>query len=410
MRVFVGVALAALCACPDAPPPTCPTCPSPTEPPTLPEPGPLATDLCDDSTYADATWQAYDTEHLTLYYLPGTAAERDIVELSDAREAAYLVAAAELGLAEPASAEVYLSPNRLAAIAHHRGAGVASGPGARVEIIYTGVPGSYEVTQLGHELTHLVTFQVAPGVPGVLNEGVSELFDASGRDLHRSYANQLSVANETRAAAFELEESDLSGANYGRAGSFARHLHQTLGSERFAALLREAATESTGGCPRYPGCDSTIAGLTAMLAELVAQGGGPAWSDVMASWRSRIQAALDLGPERPAEEDQDDIAALVATLDRAMNTDDVALYRSAMEGFYCEWADDLVREDIAARAVNAFDGVSSEVVAIYHANRRAFEAAVAVVLRKERSGAVMPYLIYVERFEVGWRVTWMVDW
>ena len=106
-----------------------------------------------------------------------------------------------------------------------------------------------------------------------------------------------------------------------------------------------------------------------------------------------------------------EIENLLRVSDMAIADDDADAYRATMEGFYCDWGDgDVGRMGIAQRAVGAYESTDTRLIAAYPAGTKNYPTAVAVTARTDANGAVSEHTIYLERFAVGWRITWSPDW
>lgn len=375
----------------------------------------VATDGCDDSDYAGQDWLATTSEHFVAYTLPGTAAEADVEEVLELREQAYAAIVAALGIEYEPRIELYLSPNRLAAAAHGVGSGAAY-PGAdRIEVVYTGASDSYEAVRYGHELTHVLAHYLDPGpkrrLP-ILDEGLAEYMDQSGRNLHVAYAAQLGPHLETRTQVVSLDQRDVWGSGYGRAGSLVQHLIERHGLPLFVDVWRAASMVWQDGCFRHPasGCVEAAADVTEVLDAVLREEVGESWKQTQDAWRPVVEAALARGPRRVSSAAAVEIGNLLALMDAAINDGDALLYRSTMEGFYCDWRGEAGRRDIAQRSVAAFESAQTTPLIIYDTGVRNFPTAAAMVTRKEGRGFVSAFRISFEKLPVGWRVAWAPDW
>jgi len=387
--------------------------PAPEVPPA--EAVPVATDFCDDSAHTTASWHQYTTTHFTLSYLPDTPAARDRMKIASRLESAYAMIRGQLGVAAEPMFTVNLSPNRVAAVAHNKSFGRGWPNLGRYDVIYTGEYDSYEVQRYGQLLTLMLNYHVDPQNRervSFLTTGVAEYLDQSGRDLHESYAMQLEAGLESRVRPAELDSKDVQGRNVGRAGSFVQFLIDRYGMETFADIFRASAVNWSGGCYAHvtAGCVSTPEQLTTMLDVVLSEHTGEGWATVQPLWQAHVEQAMNrevhgMGPNTTAE-----IENVLRLMDEAIDTKNAAMYRSTMEGWYCDWGGDEMRAQIASRAVSAFGTSTSKVLALYDTGIKNFSTAQALVQRTDEHGVATFDWLMFERFPVGWRVTYGPDW
>jgi hypothetical protein len=383
----------------------------PSNPPT-----PVATDGCDDPTYAGATWSSQSSAHVVAYYIPGTAAESDIAAILAAREAAYADITSELGISTAPTISLYLSPNRLAASANGRGFGTAFPGQDRYEVVYTGRPDSFEVQRPGSLLARTLEYHVDTANPKripILSVGLAELLDQSGRNLHDAYAQNLLAGTETRVRVASLESNDVTGKNAGRAGSLVKFLVDRYGMSTFLDIFKATAVAPVGTCALKSstyGCINSAATLTNMLDGVLTAKTGESWSTVAAAWKAEVNAHIATVKLNLSLADRNEIKNLVDLMDQAIITDSADLYRSTMEGFYCDWGGESARADIAVRTVEAFESTSSTVMRIYPTGTSNFTTVRVAVRRVDERGFVTPLFYTAEKLPQGWRFTWGPDW
>jgi hypothetical protein len=379
-------------------------------------PAPVATDACDESTHAADAWASSSSAHFTAYYLPGTAAETDIGSILAAREAAYTDIQNKLGIASSPTITVYLSPNRLAASAKGKSTGNAF-PGAdRYEVVYTGVANSFENTRVGNLLTRVLEYHLDPAnttrIP-LLTTGVAEYLDQSGRDLHDAYALQLHAGLETRVRVASFDAGDVNGKAAGRAGSLVTFLIDRYGMSTFLDIFKATAVTSIGGCKLKSaayGCINSADALTAMLDGVLTAETGDSWATVSALWKAEVDSHLATVNTNLPAADRNAIKNLVNLMDQATVTSSPAVYRSTMEGFYCEWGGDTMRSEIAARTTDAFTSTSQNILRFYATGTANFPTARVIVRRIDQDGTLSIHNLSMEKFPAGWRVTYGPDW
>ncbi len=378
-------------------------------------PRPVTVDLCDDSSFSGVAMLTASSAHFLFNFLPGTAAEEQIETIAANRERAYANIRTALGISAEPVITVYLSPNRVAAAERKLGTGVAW-PGAdRYDVIYTGAPDSFESSHFGHELTHVLAYYLDPAhtmhLP-FLDEGIAQLLDQSGIDLHRHYAQKLNAGTETRVRLTSFEWSDIWGDNYGRSGSFAQYFLHRFGWSALAELYRSTFLRWQHGCWATPEdeCLDSPGKLAALLGGAVTDITGVSWAELEQGWRAAINEALEDETSELRATERAEIENLVALMDRGISNTDADEYRSTMEGFYCDWGGEDERQRIATRAVEAFATVQSRILTIYPSGVANFPTASVLILREEGRGVSTALQLQVEHLPVGWRITWSSDW
>ena len=379
-------------------------------------PAAVATDACDDSTYAGESWSSTSSDHFTAWYLPGTAAEADAATILAVREAAYADIRTQLGIVETPTIDVYLSPNRLAAGAHGRGLGTAYPSLNRYEVVYPGSAQSFEVQRPGHMLARTLEYYIdtanAKRIP-FLATGLAEYLDQSGRDLHDAYAVRLHSGAETRIRVSSLESTDTTGKNTGRAGSFVKFLIDRYGMATFLQMYKATAVTSVSGCTQKSavyGCISSAAALTSMLDGVITAYTDDSWATVADLWKATVDSHLATASLSMPRSDRAAITNLVNVMDQAIVNGDAATYRSTMEGFYCEWGGEAIRDEIAQRTIDTYGSTSSVVARIYPTGIANFTTARVTVRRIDERNVTSYITLSVERFPEGWRVTYGPDW
>jgi hypothetical protein len=384
--------------------------PDPTDaaPPPLPV---LATDLCDEPDFAAAAYVSATRGPLTFSYLPGTLAETELDALSAARADAYDSARTFLGVASTPPLTVVLSPNRLAAKAHGYANGWADPSSDRAEVLY--LPGdAFEHAQYGHELTHLLSAKVDGQTDHLkfLDEGLSELLDASGRDLHQSYVDDLRAGALLLNAIDGFDDWDVDGWNYGRSGSFVRLLVDTWGKDKFVELWKRSATTwaADGRTTTLGDLAESPAGVEKALDALLTATYGEGLAAVRLRWRAALIPHYALPPTKVADADAKSIADVIAVNDWALTHGDAAAFRSTMEGFYCDRTTDAERMKTANAMVQSRGVVRSRVVSMAPIGRKNYPRVVVFLTRDETRGAVTDSAAtsyYLEHFPIGWRIT-----
>ncbi|HVH43562.1 MAG TPA: hypothetical protein VM925_14505, partial [Labilithrix sp.] len=183
----------------------------------------VVTDVCDEDPMEHVDFAVREIAPFRIRYLPGTAAERDLVGIAETRRKALQNITRALHVDEPRTLELSFAPNPLAAMAHKIKGGGASPWGGRVMALYLEHPNTYERQRFGHELTHVVGFHLDPDhrehLPIVV-EGLAELLDQSGREPHRTFADVLRARGIAPRDAVMLGDRDVEDVDYPKAHSF----------------------------------------------------------------------------------------------------------------------------------------------------------------------------------------------
>jgi hypothetical protein len=137
---------------------------------------------------------------------------------------------------------------------------------------------------------------------------------------------------------------------------------------------------------------------------------GEGWMIAQPLWQAEIERALasDLLAMGPSITSQ--IDNVVRVMDKAINTHDAQMYRSTLEGFYCDYGGEALRAEISERTVDAFGSTQSKVLAIYDTGIRNFSTANVLVQRTDDHGSVTYGTLMMEHVPVGWRVAYGPDW
>jgi hypothetical protein len=375
----------------------------------------LVTDMCDEPTYDTAPWTDHVSSHFWLTFPAGSAPDQDRAAITSRLEAAYTDIRTQLGISEEPTLYVNLSPSRNAANANGMGMGQGWPAYQRYDVVYTGAPESYERTHYGQLLTASLDYYMDSAHryrASVLATGVAELLDQSGRNLHDAYAKLLVAGTESRVRIAELDETDVWGNNIGRSGSLVQFLVDRYGMATFVDMYRQTSVAWSAGCYRNPeyGCVETAAQVTSMLDGVLQQTVGESWSELRPLWQAQVEDAL---ARIAGGMDTDTIAEIknvLAVMDKAITIDSAFLYRTTLEGFYCDWGGDAKRDEIAARAVAAYGTMRTQLLAVYDTGIKNFPTADAYVMRFADSGIPMFAKINLEHLPDGWRVTYSPDW
>ncbi|MBI2394923.1 MAG: hypothetical protein HYV09_35465 [Deltaproteobacteria bacterium] len=376
----------------------------------------LTTDFCDEPVYGTTSWSETTRGKLKLRYVPGTAAEKDLEKIATVRNELYGKISTALGVADPGTISITFSPNRATAKANGLQKGVAYPASNKIEVLWLGDPDSYEAAAPGHELTHIISAKI-DGVTnhlGVLSEGLAEYFDGSGRDLHEAYARDLRASIDASFTT-RFSDSDLWGYNYGRAGSFVKFLVDRSGMEKFVALWKaNALTWSSGAYVTKLGVVVKDGfGVEAALDKSLREVYGVGFEALRFEWAAVLAPYLTAKPSTLPSWDVAAIENVLDNVDWADTHGSAAVLRSTMDGFYCDTTTDESRAKLASAAVEGRGTLRTQTTALYPIGMRNYPQALAFTVRREQRGTSMIDVtsrVWLEKFPVGWRITFADRW
>ncbi len=381
------------------------------------EPTPLALDACDDPDFAGQKYVDAKRDHVVIRYLPGTAVDRDLEQIATVRNALFESTADLFGIVDRSPVTFVMSPNRLAAQAHGYDYGAAWSLASHIEVIYGGTPEAYEVRSPGHELVHVLSARidnVGNHMP-MLSEGLAEVLDGSGRDPHASYAAALRAGldyDTGTGSVTRFTAADVWGDTYDRAASFVKFVIDRYGIEKFKSLWKGSAITYAGWGFNVSGgaLVSTTADLERELDRLTREVYGASLDAIRIEWAAALKPYLSAPVRTLSDADLVEIENLIANVDRAITTGNASVYRTAMEGFYCDYETDAGRDMTAKTAVEGRGTVKTTMVSAYPTGGRNFATALVHATRTEERGGVTSTTtsrLWLEHYPVGWRLTFV---
>lgn len=378
---------------------------------------PLALDACDEPDYAGVAWKQADRGNFTFVYLPGTAAENDLEQIAVVRNNLY-TNYAKLFNVDPGKITMVLSPNRVAAARAGYSMAYARPWRNQIEVLYLGTPDSSEMRAPGHEVAHIITSKIDSAanikIP-LLVEGIAEYLDASGRDHHADYVQTLRAGIDADYTA-RFTDYDVRAYNYERSASFVKFLVERYGMPKFIQLWRAATVTYVGSSYKLASGGDIIAtgdALERAFGTLAKTVYDTDFATLRGEWEATLKPYFSKPIANLTTIDQKEIANVIANVDAAQSNGDASMFRTAMEGFYCEWENDDKRMIRARNATESRGAVTSEIVSALPANARFYpRALVHTVRREERDGVVTTTTVqfWMEHFPLGWRITWMSGW
>ncbi len=373
---------------------------------------PFITDWCDDDPKSNVDFVSYSSGSFTLYYLPGTAAERDREDILNKRNSALATIENMLEIKEDRVIDIYMAPNRLAAKLHNIGTGVAHPEQGRIEVLYLDDPQSYEQSRYGHEVTHVVVYHIDPVRDHLpfIEEGLAEFFDHSGRDYHLGFVQRSQAYKLDLAAAIQLNNNDVKGINRSKAASFIQTLFDIDPDvDKFKAFYSGCYIYWSGDDPYTPDGKSIDADqLIEIIDQQLLVHYGITFEEFNKQWLDNLAPLLNVEPPYLAEGDLNEIKQLFTVRDQAMSEGNAELYRSTMEGFYCDSWSDSERMSIAEHTISKAAAGRSMVIEAFYLSIVNYASAL-VYFEKTVNGRTEILRAFFEHYPLGWRFTWVED-
>jgi hypothetical protein len=375
---------------------------------------PLTTDWCNDDTKANVDFLSYSSGSFNLHYLPGTAAERDREEILDKRNSALVNILETLQVQEDRIIDIYMVPNRRCAMAHNIRTGAAFPWKADIHVLYLDQPQTYERIHYGHEVTHIAAFHIDPDHLyhfRILEEGLAEFLDRSGRNYHQSFVQECFAYKLDLQTAVQLNEDDVLCRSYAKAASFIQNLFDiSPDAEQFKAFYK--------GCYMFYSWDETPLGpdnqnlnvqkLIQLIESQLIEHYGITLNQFNNQWLTKLTPLAANGPIYLPADDIYEIQQLFTIRDQAISEGSPELYRSTMEGFYCDVLTDSERMLIAEHATYQLPPVKSNLIEVFDLGIRNFPFALAY-FEKNINGNIETFKAYLERYAVGWRFFYVED-
>ncbi|NIM15478.1 MAG: hypothetical protein GTO45_26170 [Candidatus Aminicenantes bacterium] len=374
---------------------------------------PFITDWCDDDPKSNVDFISYSSGSFTLHYLPGTAAERDREDILNKRNSVLATIENMLDIKEDRIIDIYMTPNRRAAKLHNVGAGAASPVQGRIEVLYLDDPQSYEQTRYGHEVTHVVAYNIDPYNRFHLNfieEGLAEFFDHSGRDYHQVFVQVCKAFKLDLAAAIQLNKDDVYGRSYTKAASFIQTLFDIdPDADKFKAFFSGCYIYLKGNYPYSP--DGQLIDADKLIEIIDSQlkvHYGITFEEFNKQWLDNLTPLVNTKPLRLAEDDLNEIKQLFTVRDQAMSEGNAELYRSTMEGFYCDTLSDSERMSIAEQTISKAAAGKSRVIDAFYLTIKNYAWAL-VYFEKTVNGKTEILKAFLEHYPLGWRFNRVED-
>lgn len=373
----------------------------------------LITDLCDDDPMINIDFVSQYSGSFNLYYLPGTPAERDREVILSKRNYALEVISTALKIKETRIIDIYMSPNRLAAEAHNVKSGVAFPWKGRIEVLYLDDPQTYERSRFGHEVTHVLAYNLDPHHLyhlKLIDEGLAEIFDQSGRNYHQAFVQECMAYKSELASEILLNKDDIYVYSYPKAASFIQNLFDIdPDPNRFKAFYSGCYMYWDGNRPYAPDLKPLDAKkLVEVINSKLIEHYGFNLEQFNKWWLESLTPYLEDEPLRPSQDDIDEIKKLFSVRDKALSAGDAKLYRSTMEGFYCDkWADS-ERMARAKRMTSNPTPVQSRVIEVFNMGIKNYPTAM-VYFEKDVKGEKEYLNAWVEHYPVGWRFNFVED-
>ena len=379
-------------------------------------PTPLELDSCDESDYAGVAWKEASYGDFLFRYLPGTAAERDLEAIAKIRIGLQADMERLLGVRNTGRITMVLSPNRLAAARAGYAFAMARPAKNQIEVVYLGVPDAVENRAPGHELAHIITSKIDGQwkIP-LLTEGIAEYLNGSGQDLHADYVETLRAGIEADYAT-RFTDYDLRASNYERAGSFVKFLVERYGMAKFVELWKA----STVAYPSYywklaSGGDVVFTGrdMEKAMSTLSSKVYGVDFETLRGQWNDALKPYFAAPVKGLPPADYAEIQNVLGNVDASQSTGNATMFRTALDGYYCDWQNDVERAARSVATTEARGTIKTQIVSAWPARSRNFPTALVHAIRTEDRGGVVTTTteeFWLERFPVGWRLSWMTGW
>ncbi|MBI5211558.1 MAG: hypothetical protein HY927_16435 [Elusimicrobia bacterium] len=337
-----------------------------------------------------------ESAHFVFYYVEGTAAERDLGQIIAKREKALSVITTALGVVPGQKISIYLYPTR-ESTESGQGTGKAFNDCSGASVNYFDFSPSYERTHYGHELAHLISCRLSGGrheLP-ILAEGLAEILDQSGRDMHEEASSCVRIYGERTWLRvepdkdFEYSSFHHSRCNYAKAGSFVRFLVDSYGWEKFRRLY--AATTKIAIDPREERLTSFekqfLAIYTVSLKALE-----DTWNEEVSRHHKE--------PRRLPEGDLTAIKNLFASQDAAVASHDPQAFASTFDS----QAKQLIPHLSDNLAFYASQLTRTEIVRVHSLGLKNGPSVLARTIRHLRNGQKLKISYRLEKLEAGWKI------
>jgi hypothetical protein len=375
---------------------------------------PLATDWCNDDLMSSDDFLSYSAGSFILFYLPNTGAERDREEILEKRNSALIHILETLEIQEDRIIKIFMVPNRLCGLAHGIDTGIAYPWRAEIHVLYLDQPQTYEQIHYGHEVTHIAAYYLDIDHLyhfRILEEGLAEFFDASGRDYHQVFVQECFAYNLDLESAIQLNEDDVLCRSYAKAGSFLQHLFEMDPDiDKFKAFYKACyMSYSWDETPLDPDDHYLNAPrLILFIDRGLREHYGITLEQFNELWIRKLTPLAQNGPVYLPADDINEIQQLFAIRDQAISEGSSELYRSTMEGFYCDILSDNERMYIAMYTISGLPPVQSNLIDVFDMGIRNFPYAIAL-FEKNVNGNIETYRAYLEHYPLGWRFTYVED-
>ena len=264
-------------------------------------------------------------------------------------------------------------------------------------MVYAGDPSSFEATHHGHEIAHLTAYQFDPGPHlGLIEEGLAVVLDGSVEDRDRTYALDVLAGEATSPGDFT--EADLEGRSYAKSGSLIAFLIGKHGSGAALEIYRRA---------RLTGSPLTPRTFDAWMEEALQAVGG-SWTVDRSQWSKRVNA--EIARQRSSQlSGAAEVRNALRSLQKAAREGDVDAYRAGLDSFYCDWADESTRHQLAEQSVAARP-TRFDIGWIREVEMRNFPEAWVRLVDSGSGEPTGDRVVIMEKFPEGWRLTWDPLW
>jgi hypothetical protein len=198
----------------------------------------------------DRSFLVKETEHLILYYLAGTEAEKDIDDIAQKREQALEIICSFLNIEVSGRISIYIFPTDKDSYCptwKKTFAGRAIPEARMIGIAYTADEEAYEKVNIGHELTHVLEYELLPPhkrVPPFMREGLADFLSLSNEDMNVRLLRFLNAG--LVQSPFILTDVKLNAPEYMESASLVQFIIGKFGLEAFVSFYRGLACLDKG--------------------------------------------------------------------------------------------------------------------------------------------------------------------
>lgn len=306
-----------------------------------------------------------------------------------------------------------MSPSRLAAKAHNVRSGSADPWQGWIQVLYLDESHTYERSRYGHELTHVLAYNLDPNHLyhlKLIDEGLAQFFDQSGCNYHQDFVQECRAYKSDLETSIQLIQDDIFAYSYPKAASFIQNLfHIDPDPDKFKAFYEKCYIYWDYNEPYAPDLEPLDRNkLIEIIDSQLVDHYGVTLEQFNERWLDDLRLFLEIEPLRPSQDDIDEIKQLFSFRDSALSNGNAELYRFTMEGFNCDRITDSERMDRAVSMTSNPAPVQSTVIEVFDMGIRNYPTAL-VHFEKNINGKTEFLIASVEHYPLGWKFNWVED-